>query len=189
MPVACCNRRGFSAEKQIPALRHAHLKTLHSHFIFKQSQAALTTCQCHAATAVAFPQKSKSPLSAMHTSKPFIPISFSSNRRRLSPLASAMLQPPWLFRRKANPRSPPCTPQNPSFPFHFQAIAGGSHHLPAPCCNRRGFSAEKQIPALRHAHLKTLHSHFNFKQSQAALTTCQCHAATAVVFPNSIHSV
>ena len=137
MPVACCNRRGFSAEKQIPALRHAHLKTLHSHFIFKQSQAALTTCQRHAATAVAFPQKSKSPLSAMHTSKPFIPISISSNRRRLSPLASAMLQPPWLFRRKANPRSPPCTPQNPSFPFQFQVIAGGSHHLPAPCCNRR----------------------------------------------------
>ena len=97
----------------------------------------LAACQWHAATAVAFPQKSKSPLSAMHTSKPFIPISFSSNRRRLSPLASTMLQPPWLFRRKANPRSPPCTPQTPSFPFQFQAIAGGSHHLPAPCCNRR----------------------------------------------------
>ena len=75
---------------------------------------------------------------------------------------------PWLFRRKANPRSPPCTPQNPSFPFQFQVIAGGSHHLPAPCCNRRGFYAEKQIPALRHAHLKTLHSHFNFKQSRGS---------------------
>ena len=68
MPVAHCNRRGFSAEKESHLLRQMRGPSERTVFLFSLKvgfeRRLLAMCRWHIATAVAFPQKRNPTFSA-----------------------------------------------------------------------------------------------------------------------------